>query len=167
MNEKTKGKSIKSLIPNTPATLAAGARRKIRKISTCERERETAAPRSHPLSLFLKPTLPTWSRSVLLPHSVLPSLPSSSLPPTLPVPGGALPDLSLQIRALLSISSQPEQTVPPSGHTRPWAVTIHMTKTNTRGGLEGHRQTFTGDPNFRFEPKSPEVTVKKMPKLKC
>lgn len=31
----------------------------------------------------------------------------------------------------------------------------------------GTQENLTGDPNSRFEPGSPEVSVKKMPKLKC
>lgn len=97
------------------------------------------------------------------------ALPSSSLLPTPPRAWQA-PSLPPRCKPKLCPPSapQPEQTVLPSGLTRPWAVAAHVTKTNTRGGSGGgHKQASTGDPNSRFEPLSPEVAVKKMPKLKC
>lgn len=97
-----------------------------------------------------------------------PPRPAAASPPARSQSRPRLPPCPPQVRARPRAAPQPRQTVPPSGHTRPWAAATCVTKTNTRGGLGGeHGRTSTGDPNFRFEPRSPEVSVKKMPKLKC
>lgn len=117
------------------------------------------APRSPSLlSLFLKPTQCPF----------LAQFPFLALPAAHPSQGRAdsLPPTHCKPKLCPPSAPQPEWTAPPSGLTWSWAVAAHVT--DTRGGSGGgHRQTFTGDPNSRFEPLSPEVTVKKMPKLKC
>lgn len=140
-------------------------------------------PRSPPpsgLNPSLMPALcsPQTFSAPSSPRPLLPFLPAPALPCPATRVGRCLylplppwPSRPARLRSVLGrprAALQPRQTVPPSGHTQPSAAATCATKTNTRGDLGGeHGRTSTGDPNFRFEPRSPEVSAKKMPKLKC